>query len=475
MKIKATTKDAYKLLHQGTLALSQVERNGIRIDVKYLQHAIDKTKQMIRRMESDLKTDPECKEVYKAWRKHYGEKMNINSGDQLGEVLFTVLKYKCKQRTKTGKPQTDIAALERLDIPYVQKHLAIKKLKKARGTYLKGILRETVDGILHPNFNLNLARTMRSSSDNPNFQNMPIRIPEMSKIIRPCFIPRKGRVLIEKDYGRLEVCIAACYNRDPRLIDYIKDSTKDMHRDMAQELFIIDKPGDVDKKVRHVSKNSFVFPEFYGSWYVQVCKGLWDACTIDNLEVNGVPMHKHLKRHGIDRRGYCNGKGSPLPGTFEAHVKKVEDRFWNKRFKKYKQWKEKWWEAYLKDQSFDTLTGFHFEGVMARNDVINYPIQGSAFHCLLWSLINGLKEIRKHKMKTLIVGQIHDSIISDTPKSEATDYLDMMEELMTETIRKVWKWIIIPLEIEAEASAKNWYKKKEWTRQDGIWKPKEAA
>ena len=465
--MRATTKDAYKLLHQGTLALSQVEQNGIRIDVKYLKHALEETKTKIKDMERNLRRSKE----YKTWKRHYGEKTNINSGNQLGVVLFDLMGHKCKEKTNTGKPKTDISTLERLDIPYTQQHIAIKKLKKARGTYLKGILRETVGGICHPNFGLNMVRTFRGSSDNPNFQSMPIREPEMSALIRPCFIPRKNHVLIEKDYGKLEVCISACCNKDPVLINYIKDKSKDMHRDIAQEIFMIDDVKDVNKYVRYVAKNKFVFPEFYGSWYLDCCLQIWEL-ELNNMDVNGLPMKKHLKRKGIKRRGACQIGQSPLPGTFEHHIKKVENRFWNKRFKVYKQWKEDWFAEYLKTGTFTTMTGFSFDGILERNNVVNYPIQGPAFHCLLWSLIRGLKNIKKQKFRTLIVGQIHDSIVSDCHKKEVNDYLDMMEELMTKTIRKYWKWIIVPLEIEAEVSAKSWYHKKEWTRQNDIWKLK---
>ena len=67
---------------------------------------------------------------------------------------------------------------------FVKRYLKIKKLKKARSTYLRGILRETVDGFIHPFFNLNLVITYRSSSDHPNFQNIPVRNAEIKKPLR---------------------------------------------------------------------------------------------------------------------------------------------------------------------------------------------------------------------------------------------------------------------------------------------------
>jgi DNA polymerase I-like protein with 3'-5' exonuclease and polymerase domains len=93
---------------------------------------------------------------------------------------------------------------------------------------------------------------------------------------------------------------------------------------------------------------------------------------------------------------------------------------------------------------------------MAKNQIINYPIQGSAFHCLLWSLIQIVqKELKKRKMKTIVVGQIHDSIIADVVEEELEEYLAMSNEVMTRRIIKDWPWIITPLEIEAEATPIN--------------------
>ena len=66
-------------------------------------------------------------------------------------------------------------------------------------------------------------------------------------------------------------------------------------------------------------------------------------------------------------------------------------------------------------------------------------------------------------MKTLIVGQIHDSIVSDVYQKELKNYLEIAKQVMTIDVRKHWKWIIIPLSIEAEVAPVNgsWYDKKE--------------
>src|SRR5690606_20675796 len=114
----------------------------------------------------------------------------------------------------------------------------------------------------HHNFIANKI-CVHNSSDSPNFQNLPIRNPKMAKIIRSAFIPRSDRhVLVEIDYSGIEVRVAACYHKDPVMIEYINDPTKDMHRDMAAQCYLAP-PEQVSKQMRYCGKNMYVFPQFY--------------------------------------------------------------------------------------------------------------------------------------------------------------------------------------------------------------------
>jgi len=481
MQIEATTNKAYKLLHDGVITLSGVEANGIKIDTDYLDSAFEMCTAKIQQLTESIHKTPE----FKLWKKRYGQKTNMDSGTQLGKILFEVMDYECPNLTSTGKPKTDEPTLEQLDIPFVQDLLGIKKLKKARNTYLQGIRREiTADGFIHPVFNLHLVDTFRSSSDSPNFQNMPIRNAEIAELIRQCFIARMlNRQLVEVDYGGVEIHGAAWYHKDPTMLKYLKDETKDLHRDMARQCYMLpnrEMLDPVDKKdgkriamIRYVGKNRFVFPEFYGDWHYSCAPAIWAA--IDELSLttrNGASIRKWLKKKGVRSLGSLkkekgdDGKWhypKTKPGTFIHHIKDVEDDFWNRRFKVYGQWKKDWYNAYLKKGSFTTLTGFEIGGILRKNEVINYPVQGVAFHCLLWSLIRISKLLKKYRMKSLIVGQIHDSIVSDVVIKELQDYLEIVHTVMTRDIKKYWPWIITPLEIDAEAAppGKSWFEKEE--------------
>lgn len=468
----SSTLQGYDLLHQGTLALADVEANGMRIDVDYMNRAITHTTKKIKTMEGKLKETEVCKQ----WRKRYGAKFNLDSRDQLAKILFGVMGYESTSMTSGGKPKADAEALNTLDVPFVKKYLKIQQLKKARSTYLIGILREVDNGFLHPSFNLNIAQTFRSSSSSPNFQNIPVRDPQIAKLIRRAFIPRRNGHIVEIDFSGVEVNVAACYHKDPRMIKYLLNPKMDMHRDMSQQCYMLSKAEMLKpinkednkriKNIRYCGKNKFVFPQFYGDWYLSCCQALWNAIGQMDLHTrDGLNLYDHLKSQGVRKLGVCNPKERPRKGTFENHLKDVEKDFWGRRFKVYDQWKKDWWKQYTKTGKFTTLTGFTIEGVMRRNEVINYPVQGSAFHVLLWCLIELNKELKRYKFKSKIVGQIHDSIVGDVRKGELKDYLQLANEIMTERIMKEWDWLIVPLEVEAEVAPlnKSWYHKEVYT------------
>ena len=461
--MRAATPDAYRLMHDGCIALSRVEAAGIRIDVEYLRRAIGQTRQRIAEIEETLKAD----EIYDLWRREYGQRTNLGSRTQLAHVLYNRLGYKVGAATASGRAQADQRALESINLDFVKLYLECEKLKKAEGTYLTHIEREVEGEFLHPVFNLHTTLTYRSSSDSPNFQNIPVRDPVQGALIRRAFVPRPGRVLVEIDYAAIEVRVAACYHKDTTMLRYIAEGY-DMHRDMAAECYMLDvarytgeRAAKALKAARQQAKALFVFAQFYGDYYVSCAKSLWEAIERHKLRgFDGRPLYTHLREQGIAKLGACDPSKPPAPGTFEHHIKQVEDRFWNVRFPQYAKWKRDWYGAYCRRGWFDTLTGFHIAGVMSRNDVINYPVQGSAFHCLLWSLIKLQQWLRKSKMKTIIVGQIHDSILADVVPWELDDFLAKARDTMTLDLRAAWPWIITPLEIEAEGSDVNWHEKK---------------
>lgn len=465
MQVKPATPEAYCLFHEGSIALARVEANGIRIDIKYLEQQLSETASTISKFEKQLQKD----DVWKAWQKKFREKANLHSHYQLGVVLFDVLGHKAKEKTKKFRAKTDESVLQSLNLPFVSKYLQLMKLSKARNTNLLGIQKETCGDLLHPFYNLTGslkddtkggARTYRGSGDSPNFQNYPIRDKILGELIRRCFIPRDGNTLIEVDFSGIEVRISYCYHKDPVMKSYLLDKTKDMHRDMAAQCYML--PIDeVTKNTRYCGKNQFVFPQFYGDDYLKCSKHLWESIAkMELATVSGQSLMEVLKSKGIKRLGNQDREEKqPSRGTFERHIKEVQEDFWGRRFKVYTAWKKAWYDKYREKCWFRMKTGFVCQGLYRKNQVINYPVQGAAFHCLLWTIIELQKWIDKYKLKTKIVGQIHDSILLDSPEHEKEFVIHKMHKLMTKQLPAAWPWIIIPLEVEIDTTTTNWHEK----------------
>jgi uracil-DNA glycosylase family 4 len=466
-KAKVLVKDglrvdlAYTLIQDGILALARAERQGIRVDVQIAEkHHLELTALI-----NDLEIQFKQTKFFKHWTHSVGGKaVNIDSNHQLEYYLYKVKKLTSNKKTESGKGPVDEEALQGFNIPELNQLLRIRKLKKLRDTYLKAFIHESVDGYIHPVFNLHIAKTYRSSSDSPNFQNIPVRDEEAKKTIRTCIYPRKGHQLLEIDYSQIEVRAAACYHKDPTMLTYIKDPTSDMHTDMAKQIFIFkdfDKKHTSMKALRGGAKNGFVFPQFYGDYYKNNAASLseWAKLPLDvkykpgdGLELpNGIHLGEHLINNGIKTYSH-----------FLKHLQDIEYHFWNVRFPVYNNWKKKWYAQYQKCGYVDMLTGFRCSGIMSMRDVTNYPIQGVAFHCLLWSFIQMDRIIRKNKWQTKLIGQIHDSMLFDVYPPELPELLISVRNVCEKRLPAAWDWIIVPMVIEAELSDidKSWYDKK---------------
>ena len=459
-----TLNDAYNLIHEGSLALARAERQGIRVDVEYGE----KQKRILtKRINREYRLFEKTK-LCNLWKKIYGTKTNLDSDHQLAKLLYTTLKLTPPKTTEKGKQgSTDKESLLQLekDVPEIKQVLQIRKLLKVRDTYLDAYLREQTDGFIHPFFNLHTVRTYRSSSDRPNFQNIPKRDEEASNICRRALLPRPRNQLLEIDFSGLEVSIAACYHKDPTMLKYLKDPDSDLHRDMAKQIFMVDnfnaKEYSEHSLLRKATKNGFVFPQFYGDYYGNNAVGL---CSWVDL-----PRGKWASGQGIKLPGgtyisdHLISKGVKSFDDFVEHMKQIEDDFWNRRFKTYKRWKKSWIRKYHQRGYIQMLTGFICSEIMGEKEAINYPIQGSAFHCLLWTFIQVDKAAQEENWQTKLIGQIHDSIIFDVHPPELEHVAKTVHKIATEELPKAWPWIIVPLEVDMEL-----------TPIDGAWSEQES-
>jgi uracil-DNA glycosylase family 4 len=472
--IKSDFPNAYHLLHNGILALAKAERAGIRIDTEYCEQQKIKLTKKINVLEKKFNKT----KFYRHWAHIYGKKLNLNSDDQLRHLLYGIKKLTPPALTDSGLGSVSEESLKMLNIPDLNFLAKRSKYLKVRDTYLEGLVKESVDGFMHPFFNLHLARTYRSSSQNPNFQNQPKRDKEMMKLVRQAIFPREGHQLLEMDYSAIEVAIAACYHKDPTMIKYLEEGF-DLHGDMAKQIFKID---DLDKHksdhayLRNAVKNGFVFPQFYGDYFksnaedlcgnwLELPQSKWKPGM--GVEFEGGNLAEHLISNGIKEYGeikYNKKTGRKEYTGLLKHIKDIEEDFWGRRFPVYARWKEKHFDQYLKDGYVSFFTGFVTQDLMRKNNAINDPIQGAAFHCLLWAFSKINEELEGRGLQSRLIGQIHDAIVFDIYPPELEEVYELAQNIGTKQLPEHFDWINVPLRIEAELCPVDgsWAEKEDW-------------
>ena len=304
---------------------------------------------------------------------------------------------------------------------------------------------------------------VHNSGSRPNFQNIPARDPKMKSMIRKGIIPTKNYRIGESDFSSAEVITSSCYHKDPTFIKYLIDPTTDMHRDLTSLLFILpadmlknknytDDQKKLAKMIRFYGKNNWTFAQFYGDWFGSCAPNLWANVVEAGLKLpTGITVREHLESKGIYELGTME-KWEPTQGSFLEHCKEVEDQMWNVRFPVYTQWKKDIVEFYQKYGFIENFFGFRFQGYMDKKQCANFPIQSCSFHLLLYTLNEVQKFITKNKLKTRIIGQVHDSCISSIHKDETYFYLKGMSDIVNNLPNK-FPWLIVPIEIEHDLSA----------------------
>ncbi len=375
---------------EGSKAFAALEQNGVKIDMteysRFREEVSVKTK--------EVNTFFRENDILGKYTKRFGKPLNVQSTADMQRLFFDQLKLKPLSNTDKGNPQVNDALFEVLQtredaIGELVQNIQLKKsLQKLTGTYLDSIVKYIdVDGFLHAVFNLHIARTLRSSCDSPNLQNVPKR-DEYMKNFRKMFIPRYD-FFLEADYKGAEVTIQAILAQDKNLLKQINEHFNS-HRYWASRLFQVPE-NQVTKLQRFLAKNKFVFPEFYGS----------------------------------------SGKTcAPQLGLPENHVLNVEREFYDDYYG-VASWQKEQWAFYQNNGYVIIPTGFRRRGPLTYMQVVNTPIQGTTFHCLLHSLtVILVKEaLIKAGLRSLPVLQIHDSMVIDTVKDEKQAVIEIVNSI----------------------------------------------
>jgi len=240
--------------------LSYMEKQGVKINT---QELLCLNKELAQQIES-LKL-----QIYEM----AGMTFNINSPQQLAEVLFQKMGLPTQKKTKTGY-SIDREVLEVLSEQYeIARHLIeYRQLTKLQNTYVETLpqLINPLTHRLHTSFNQTITSTGRLSSSAPNLQNIPIRTP-LGKRIRAAFIADKDCSIISADYSQIELRIFACLSDDTAMLHAIK-SGEDIHTNTASIIYGIPL-NQVDSSQRKRAK-SINFGIIYGMGAYSLSKEL---------------------------------------------------------------------------------------------------------------------------------------------------------------------------------------------------------
>ena len=232
--------------------LAEMELYGIKIDTPVLASLLKSTSKTLAKLEE------------KIYKFADGE-FNINSPQQLSEILFIKLGLKGRVR-KTGGGALSTAApeLEKLreEHPIIESILEYRELQKLKTTYIEPFpqLVSQTDGRLHTTYNQAGTGTGRLSSENPNLQNVPIKT-ELGQEFRKAFIAEDGYQLVSFDYSQIDLRVVAHVAHDKKMIEIFKRG-EDIHTATAAEIFEV-KPENVTKEMRRQAK-TLNFGVLYG-------------------------------------------------------------------------------------------------------------------------------------------------------------------------------------------------------------------
>ena len=349
-----------------------------------------------------------------------GEPFNLNSPQQLGEVLFERMHLPHGKKTSKGY-STSAEVLEglRFDAPEViEPLLRYRQLAKLNGTYVEGLLPLVdAEGRVHSTFDQTATATGRISSSEPNLQNIPVRTEE-GREIRQAFLPREGWILLDADYSQIELRLMAHFSGDAALLEAFRNG-EDIHTRTAAEIF------DVPRE--------WVTPELR-SRAKAVNFGLIYGISGFGLSRNtGVSQRE--AREFIDKyfRKYPGVKGFmdefAAEGLRNGYARTLLGR-----------------RRYLPELQSPKAPVREF----GKRAAMNTPVQGTAADIIKLAMVRVDKALREAGMRSRLILQVHDELLLECPPEEAEQAGRLLKEAMEGAMA-----LRVPLVAEVH-QGKNW-------------------
>lgn len=394
--------------------LAQMEETGIKIDKKYFGEFQNELEEKIDMLQN---------EIYEL----AGEEFNIDSPQQLGEVLFEKLQIPSGKKTKTGY-STNVEVLEMIanngelseDKRMIgKKLLEYRAYKKLLSTYIEPIpkLADKEDRI-HTTFNQNGTSTGRLSSANPNLQNIPVRTDDGIRI-RTGFVAKEGHSLISFDYSQIELRVLAELSKDRNLVQAYQDD-QDLHSLTARKIFFKTEEDEISRNERSIAK-VINFSILYGKTPFGLSKEL------------GITVQEASQYIRTYFEEYPRVRKFLEIVTETAKLHGFVETFYGTRR--------------------------YISGINAKNKniqaqavrmAVNTVVQGTAANIIKKVMIELFEEFKNDgNIKMLL--QVHDELIFEVRDEVAKEYMKKIEKIMENTV----KFKKVPLKANGSL-AKNW-------------------
>ena len=401
-----------------------LERPMVRVLAAMEMQGIEIDPDVLKRLSNELAAA--AAEIEKHVYELAGERFNIGSPKQLGDILFGRMGLPGGRKTATGAWSTDSSALEDLatqGIELARRVVDWRQLSKLRSTYtdaLPNFINPTT-GRVHTSYSLAATSTGRLSSTEPNLQNIPVRTEEGRKI-RTAFIAPKGSKLISADYSQIELRVLAHVADIPQLKKAFADGL-DIHAMTASEMFGVPIEG-MDPMVRRRAK-AINFGIIYG----------------------------------ISAFGLANQLSIPREEAGEY----IKTYF--KRFPGIRDYMEATKQAARQQGYVETIFGrrCHFPRIKSPNAserafleraAINAPIQGAAADIIRRAMVRMPAALAQAGVKTRMLLQVHDELIFETADDDVETTMQLVKAVMIAAPEPAVK-LSVPLQVDARA-ARNW-------------------
>jgi len=393
--------------------LMRMEKRGISVDRQMLSRLSGEFAQGMAGLEAEI-------------TELAGERFNIGSPKQLGDILFGKMSLPGGKKTKTGAWSTSASVLEELaaeghELP--RKIVDWRQLSKLKSTYsdaLPGFINPDTKRV-HTSYSLASTTTGRLSSSDPNLQNIPVRT-ESGRKIRQAFIAEAGNKLISADYSQIELRVLAHIADIPQLKQAFADGL-DIHAMTASEMFGVPIEG-MDPMVRRQAK-AINFGIIYG--------------------ISAFGLANQLSISRSDAKSYIDTYFERFPGIRTY----MEDT-----------------KAFARTHGYvETIFGrrAHYPEINSKNPnmrafneraAINAPIQGSAADIIRRAMVRMEEALTKTTLSAQMLLQVHDELIFEVPEEEVDATIPVVRDIMEQACLPLID-LSVPLQVDARA-ADNW-------------------